>query len=272
MNTTGTLSDRRLREHDYSAPGTYHLLLETDGGTATLGTKDNGVMRLNEYGEVFLSVLGMALQTFACVRIDGMDIRPRCVDLAVTITAHRKGLRALFKTYRDRWHYRRTMTLSVFVGYVKMNSARRINALRGVSGESFWTERYKARVLTDQAEIDRLCGKLESRFQRIRFSCRPESGAENAVTLSSALTSAFRALFNDASVMSGMIEAPEQPYDTLLLGRALFLSGSMLRPPTTDDGDNEDSEQSRVPGGRTRIPLIWSIGPGRIFLSIPPVN
>ncbi len=280
MDSTGQFNQKRLPEHDYSEPGTYHLRFDVDKHGTTLGTMSGGVMTLNTLGELLLGVLGVALQIFACLRIDAMDIRPRCVELVVTITSWRKPFISRFIKSFDRWLYRRQMTISAFAGYVKMNSSRRINTERGASGKHFWTLGYKDRVLTDRREIERVCARLDERFRRVRCSLYAESGDTvscdtRAESLSSAvlrgLRAVFGALFSGAGVESGVPEAAVVPDDTMLLGRAVFLNSSLLQPPTAVPGNEASAGQSeeRVSGGRTRVPLIWSVGPGRIFLRVP---
>jgi len=85
------------------------------------------------------------------------------------------------------------------------------------------------------------------------------------------LRAVFGALFSGAGVESTVPETAALPYDTMLLGRALFLNSSLLQPPTAVPGNEASAGQSeeRVSGGRTHVPLIWSVGPGRIFLKVP---
>lgn len=275
MNTSGQFNDKRLPDHDYNTPGTYHLLLELAENVGALGSVCKGVMKLTRFGEMFLSVLSMALQRFSCLRIDAMDVRPRCVELVVTITRHRKPICSLFKKFCERWKYRRTMTISLFVGYLKMNSGRLVNTDRGVSGEHFWKLGFKDRVLTDEKEIELLCAKLNTRFHRMRYSERTTPDADSVVSLSSVLHSglaaAFGALYSGTTLLRDIIEAPVQPYDSMLLGRVLILNNSLLRPlPTeTDEDPYEGVAAPSASGGRAGMPLIWSVGPGRIFLSMP---
>ena len=280
MDSKGQFNQKRLPEHDYSEPGTYHLRFDVDKHGATLGTMLGGVMTLNALGELLLGVFGAALQIFTCLRIDAMDIRPRCVELVVTITSWRKPFISQFIKFFDRWLYRRQMTISAFAGYIKMNSGRRINTERGASGKHFWTLGYKDRVLTDKREIERVCARLDVRFRRVRCSLRPESGDTQSCNkhpesllsaVTRGLTAVFGALFSGSGVKSGVPEAASLPYDTMLLGQALFLNSSLLQPPANVPGNDATAGQreERVLGGRTRVPLIWSVGPGRIFLRVP---
>ena len=279
MNDTGQLNKKRLSDHDYSRPGTYHLEFEPDEHSSTFGSMRNGVMKLNAYGEIFFGVLGLALQIFSCLRLDGIDIRPRCVVLAVTILKWRKPFLSRFIKDFDRWHYRRTMTISAFSGYLKMNSGRSINKKRKRSGTHFWALGYKDRVLTDKREIASFCAELNASFARVRFSAAPVTANPKAETLISVIANAlgmaadaaFGALFSDAPAVSRTLEAPVQSCDTMLLGSALFLNTSLLQPlpgkDMTESGGGNEFPCAQ--GGRTPEPLVFGIGPGRIFLSVP---
>jgi hypothetical protein len=278
MASTVPFNKKRPPDHDYSAPGTYHLRFDVGEHGSTLGTMSGGVMTLNAFGELLLGVLGTALQIFTCLRIDAMDIRPRCVEFVVTITSWRKPFISTFVKRFDKWLYRRQMTISAFAGYVKMNSSRRINTGRGASGKHFWTLGYKDRVLTDEREIARVCARLDVRFRRVRCSLLAEEGKAQPApvqSLSSAVWAGLRSIFGALFSGEGLVSAPgvpEMPCDTLLLGRALFLNNSLLRPLTGIFGSREEggaSGEGRVSGGHTRVPLIWSLGPGRIFLRAP---
>ncbi|MCZ7556439.1 MAG: hypothetical protein M5R41_08565 [Bacteroidia bacterium] len=166
MESSGQFNQKCSPDHDYSTPGTYHSRFDVGKHGSTLGTMSGGVMTLNAFGELLLGALGTAQQIFSCLRIDAMDIRPRCVEFVVTIESWRKPSRSRFIEWFDKWLYRGQMTISAFAGYVKMHSAR------GGSGTHFWTLRCKVRVLTDQHEIDRVCARLDVRFRRVR--CRKQ--------------------------------------------------------------------------------------------------
>jgi hypothetical protein len=279
MNDTGQFNGKRLSGHDYSRPGTYHLVFDVGEHSSTFGSVKKGVMTLNAYGEIFLSVLGIALQIFSCLRLDAMDIRPSCVELVVSILKWRKPFLRWFASEDERWHYRRTMTISAFAGYLKMNSGRGINKRRKKSGTHFWALGFKDRVLTDKAEISDTVARLRENFVRVRCSRNPDADSKRARTLGSAIVSAlgpsvdaaFTALYSGVPTMAAKLEAPVLPFDTMLLGKALFLNNALLRPESAhaeppDDGRNE---VTGAHGGRTPEPLIIGIGPGRIVLTVP---
>ncbi|MCZ7558614.1 MAG: hypothetical protein M5R41_19680 [Bacteroidia bacterium] len=279
MNDTGQFNEKRLPGHDYSRPGTYHLVFEVGAHASTFGSMKKGVMTLNAYGEIFLSVLGLALQIFSCLRLDAMDIRPTSIELVVSILKWRKPLMKCFASKDERWHYRRTMTISSFAGYLKMNSGRGINRRRKRSGTHFWALGFKDRVLKDKAEINDTIARLRAGFTLVRCSRNPAADGKRARTLCSAVISAlgnsvdaaFGALYSGGPTVAATLEAPGLPFDTMLLGRALFLNSSLLRPESahaalSGDGRNE---VTGAHGGRTPEPLIIGIGPGRIVFPVP---
>lgn len=279
MNDTGRFNEKRLSDHDYSRPGTYHLLFELGEHSSKLGSVRKGVMTLNAYGEIFLGVLGMALQIFSCLRLDALDIRPQCVEMVVSISRWRKPFFRKFKSDHERWHYRRTMTISVFAGYLKMNSGRSINKKRKRGGTHFWAIGFKDRVLTNKDEIRSICARLQANFMRVRCARNTEADKKRASTLGSAIVASlgasidavFTALYGAVPAVGPVPEAPELPFDTMLLGKALFLNSALLRPdpPFSEQTGNGADEATGVHGGRTPEPLIFGIGPGRIFLTAP---
>ena len=54
------------------------------------------------------------------------------------------------------------MILPLAVGYLKMNSAKRINQLNGSSAAPVWQRNYYERVIRDDAEYDRIHLYIES--------------------------------------------------------------------------------------------------------------
>ncbi len=51
---------------------------------------------------------------------------------------------------------RRSMKLSKIIGYIKMNSAKKINALRRSSGTPVWQRNYYERIIRDESELRRV--------------------------------------------------------------------------------------------------------------------
>ncbi len=279
MNDTEVFNKKRLSQHDYSKPGTYHLIFELGNHSSPLASGKGGVVRLSAYGEIFLTVLGMALQIFSCLRLDAMDIQPRYVELVVTILKWRKPLIFRFKSLYDHWRYRRTMTISAFAGYVKMNSGRSINSKRNDSGTHFWTLGFKDRILSDTNDIEKTCLRLRTRFARIRRRQNAVAVDEHPRTLTASLMAAIGksiAAFSEivpqgVAARTSRTDRPSPTVDTMLLGSVLFLNNSFLQPvEAAIPADMTIGEtESALMKSSDFDPLIFRIGPGPIFLTVP---
>ena len=57
---------------------------------------------------------------------------------------------------------RHRMTLPLVVGYFKMNTAKRINLLRGLEGVPVWQRNYYERVIRDEEEYNRVHQYIEA--------------------------------------------------------------------------------------------------------------
>jgi len=281
MKEAELLSYYRDPLHDYSEPGTYHLFLETEDAARILGSVRKGIMTLNASGEVFLDTLGMTLHRFSCLRVRSLDIKPHYVEMVVVITEWRRKLTTERKD-KELWiKDRRGMTIPLFVGCIKMNSGLRINKIRKMPGVAVWTEQYKVRLMTDEAEIAELCARLDAGFAQVRLAKKKantkktknvKKTTKDASLVSGSLTSLLAsALGGFCGEAAGSVTYPggqESGMDTMLLGRALFLSGSMLRPAPSKDVLPEGGPAARAcRGGPAQVPLICSIGPGRIVVS-----
>ncbi|HOJ03729.1 MAG TPA: hypothetical protein PK916_06980 [Bacteroidota bacterium] len=179
MTSHGTISSRRCPEHDYSAPGTYYLELPVREESPPLLRKRNGRITLTEEGMDVLHALGETLHRQGRhVRLDALDVRPTVVVLLLTVLSSPRVLRRLLLAM-SAWLYRRRMALiPLFVGHVKMNSARRINARRGTGG-SYWCEGYRDRVVYDAVEAAAMAERVGMAFGDVLF--RDAVGEERSV-------------------------------------------------------------------------------------------
>ncbi len=262
------LSTRRVRGYDYSQPGVHHVVLETKGDAEILGKCTEGITTLSDVGRAFLDVLGMALQNFSCVRIEGINIRPSAVDLKIVITDWRNR-HEVPAIGTDEWnYYRRVMTLPMFMGYLKMNSGLRINTLRGTAGGVVWTRRYRARVLTDEEESQRLTVELDEKWSHVVVMPKQRSKEQR----NSSLTEVLALRFDAAGSGSGRSDAlgvdSEMLRDTMFLGRVLLLTGTQRVARNMKTLRSGKTVAGGVGGMAARNgPSIRSVGQDQIFLT-----
>jgi hypothetical protein len=288
MTKTGQLSTRRATWVDYSAPGTFHLQLDTLDKAPAFGVERNGVITLNKCGEILLNVLAMALHRFSCVSLKSMEILPHCLILVLVIESRRISFRSMVAKAFSRLRIRRLMTIPMFVGYLKMNSARQINRHMHRRSGAVWKRKYKDRLMTDSREIAEFCAGLDANFSRLRLSVNDARGKRCALSLTSVLQSLFEGLRFDAPPLSASVQAPEQACDTMVLGRAFFMPSSLLAsgaesacavsngetasagaggPGRRSGADSEHADSRRT--APVAGPRVGVVGPGRIFLSLP---
>ncbi|HOJ03549.1 MAG TPA: hypothetical protein PK916_06060 [Bacteroidota bacterium] len=184
MTRHGTMSSRRCTEHDYSSPGTYHLELPLLEDSAPLVRRIKGRDVATEEGRIVLRELGESLHRQGRrVRLDALELQPLMLVLVVTVLSRPNLLRRML-LMMDKWLYQRRMALiPLFVGHVKMNSARRINTMKQQGAGSYWREGYRDRVVYDAAEAAALVARVGLAFGELlyRDGDGEEKGTEGMV-------------------------------------------------------------------------------------------
>ena len=262
------LSTRRVRDYDYSQPGVHHVVLETKGDAEILGSCTEDITTLSDAGRVFLDELGMALQNFPCIRIDGINIRPSCVDLKIVITEWRNR-HEVPEIGTDEWiYYRRVMTLPMFMGYLKMNSGLRINTLRGTAGGVVWTRRYRARVLTDEEESKRLTVELDEKWRHVVVMPKQRSKEKRNPSLTDVLSLRFDTAGSGFGRSDAFGVDSEMLRDTMFLGRVLLLTGTQRIARNMKTSRSGKTVGGGAGGMAARNgPSIRSVGQDQIFLT-----
>lgn len=147
---------------DYSSPGANFVTLCTQNGDPLFGEVNNGEMRCSPFGGM---VWGMWKSLPA--RYDGISI-----DAAIVMPDHFHGIIVIHDQpssvvgavheppllkqppLRNHPQPRRIMTIPLIIGYLKMNTAKRINDVRGTPGERVWQRGYYDRIVRIDREYD----------------------------------------------------------------------------------------------------------------------
>jgi REP element-mobilizing transposase RayT len=143
----------RLPGYDYSNPGAYFVTLCLHGRECLLGDVVDGQMVLSEMGRIAQQMWDRLPSRFPGIETDAFVIMPNHVHGIIVITAvgaiHESPLR------RDESpQQRRKMLLPKIVGYFKMNTAKRANAIRSMPGSPFWQRNYYEHVVRDERELN----------------------------------------------------------------------------------------------------------------------
>ncbi|HOJ04163.1 MAG TPA: hypothetical protein PK916_09180 [Bacteroidota bacterium] len=219
----------RMRGHNYSEPGTYCLRLDAEGGEALFGEERGGVLRLNAFAEITFEKLALAVQRYPCLRLDAARFRSDALEILVTITEFRNHTAAHPEKWENLLRARRMMTIPLLVGFLKMNSARAINAARGTTGRAVWTRRYQDCIVADAGKFHEIRCAFNAAMQRSALT--RDKANPSVRNLRSVLNEAF-ALFGEDYARVPRSEA-QSASGLLMLGRAVFLRDTVLRPPTT---------------------------------------
>ena len=262
----------RRRGHNYSAPGTYCLRLETAGDEALFGEERDGALRLNAYAEITFEKLALAVQRYPCLRLDAARFAPDALEILVTITDYRNHSAAHPESWEHPLRARRKMTIPLLVGFLKMNSARAINSARGTTGRAVWTRRYHDCIVEDSGEIEKIRCAFNTAMQRTQLT--RDKAATSVRNLRTVLNEAF-ALFGEDHARAPRNEAPPTS-GLLMLGRAVFLRDTVLRAPYAVPASSRTGK-----GKRKRPPtipemldasfaMLHTVEPEAMLLSLAP--
>ena len=135
----------RLKSYDYSRPGAYFVTICTKERECVLNPKPAREIVQKEWDA--LSV------RFPNIRMDEFVIMPNHVH-GIVVIENVKMPRNVGAIHELPLHRRRHMLLPKIIGYFKMNTAKRINALGGVIGNPFWQRNYYEHIIRHEAELN----------------------------------------------------------------------------------------------------------------------
>jgi REP element-mobilizing transposase RayT len=148
----------RLKSYDYSLAGAYFITVCTQDRACSLGEIVNGEMRLNDAGEIAVSVWREISEHFPSVATDEFVVMPNHIhgilvvaDASVRAT-HASPLPAL----RGRASGPSQRSIGAIVGSFKSAAAKRINESRGTVGVSVWQRNYYEHVIRGDDALNRV--------------------------------------------------------------------------------------------------------------------
>jgi len=170
----------RLRQYDYSWPGMYFVTICVREKECVLGEIIGGEMHLSEWGKIVHELWDEIPNHFPNVSIDGRVTMPNHGHAIIKIDHARRGAVAAPHTAAS---HNGNMggetgeemggetpplrpTLGQIVAYYKYQTAKRINALRGMPGVPFWQRNYWEHVVRDELDLNRIRQYIENNPQR----------------------------------------------------------------------------------------------------------
>ena len=154
----------RLKGYDYSQPGAYFVTICTKNRVNCFGEIVNGQMRGNGLAAVVQSCWNDLPNHYPNAQLDEFVIMPNHVHGIIFIVDAVGSIHesTLPKTIRER----RAMLLPKIVGRFKMNSAKRINELRGSPGVPVWQGNYFEHIIRNDKSLERIRDYIAANPQR----------------------------------------------------------------------------------------------------------
>jgi len=148
----------RLPTADYNQPAAYFITLTTQDRRQLFGSIHEGQMICSRYGSVVWDVWRSLPAKYPDIDIDSAVVMPDHFHGIIIIkdmvgAIHESPLRI---GVDESPLQRRKMKLPLVVGYLKMNTARKINRLRGTPGQTVWQRGYYDHILRDDRDYDAL--------------------------------------------------------------------------------------------------------------------
>ena len=149
----------RLRNYDYRSDGAYFVTLCTYQRECLFGEVVDAEVRLNDAGTCVETICNSLSQRYPDVEVDSLVVMPNHVHGIIVITGTVGAIHELPDVEDQRairespLQGRRKMTLSKVVGYLKMNTAKRINELRDNPGIPVWQRNYYEHIIRNEADL-----------------------------------------------------------------------------------------------------------------------
>ena len=148
----------RLEDVDYNQPGAYFITITTSQRNPLLGKIYDGQMVCSSSGSLVWDVWRSLPRRYLDISIDAAVVMPDHFHGLIVV---HDSVGAIYPDHpvgaiHESPLLRGNMTLSLIVGYFKMNSAKKINALRGTPGQKIWRRGYYDHILRDDKDYDAL--------------------------------------------------------------------------------------------------------------------
>jgi len=155
----------RLHQYDYSQAGAYFVTLCVKDRACLFGDVIDGKMQLNDAGRVADEFMIGIPGRYPNIIVDCHQIMPNHVhavlvivdsaEMALVGAIHELPLREHSESEQRRLK-RRTMLIPKCMGFYRMNTAKRINVMRGMPGIPVWQRNYHEHIIRNQQSLDRI--------------------------------------------------------------------------------------------------------------------
>jgi putative transposase len=139
----------RLKDYDYSQAGAYFVTIRTWQGECLFGDIDQGVLSLNELGQLTLDEWKRTPALRPQVSLDESVIMPNHFHGIIVVTGDMVG------AYCNTPLRSPSQTIGSIVRGFKAATTKQINIIRTNPGCPVWQRNYYERVIRNESELER---------------------------------------------------------------------------------------------------------------------
>ena len=156
------IESTRLQSYDYSSQGAYFITVCTKNRECLFGEISDGLMNLNDFGEIVLNCWHDLPNHYANIILDVFVIMPNHVHGLIIIVE--TGFKPVCTKPVSTMELANTTVtaskpnhgLSEFVRAFKTFSSKRINAIRQTTGRQVWQLRFYDHIIRDEPELNKI--------------------------------------------------------------------------------------------------------------------
>jgi putative transposase len=151
----------RLEGYDYAQPGAYFITICTQDRVCLFGDIVDGVMRLNQTGEIVRQCWMAIPEHFPHAMLDEFVVMPNHVH-GIIVVGEMPNVGATHASPlplappRVRPHGPHRQSVGSIVGSFKSAATRRMNEYRGTSGTTVWQRNYYEHIIRTEDSLDRI--------------------------------------------------------------------------------------------------------------------
>lgn len=142
----------RLKGYDYSQTGTYFVTVCVQGRRCLLSNINDNDILLSSIGKFAYQCLNQIPDRYDSAELDEFIIMPNHVHVIIIINNDDVGVIHELPLRKQR----RKMLLPQIIGWFKMNSAKRANAILKKSGQRFWQRNYYEHIVRNERELNQI--------------------------------------------------------------------------------------------------------------------
>jgi len=144
----------RLKEYDYSLPGSYFVTVCTKDRVDLFGDIENGIIEENEHGRIVRTCWEKLPNHYPMIMLDEFVVMPNHVH-GIIIIDNPVGVIHESPLQMNKLA-RRQMLLPKIVGRFKQNIAKQINIMRGTYRETVWQRNYYEHIIRNEKSLYRI--------------------------------------------------------------------------------------------------------------------